>query len=353
MEPVLQLSPDTNPADRLTDYTVSIDPWRMFILKTFRDVKAFYLQQYGYVPSQVPVRFVSGSSGSTTGSSTGAHGIELSNDLQTAVHYWPEFTIAHEYAHWLQLSVIGSNEFFNLALCRDNYHPVCDTTFCPRGVWLEGMADGMAEFYTHTALDTTFIYCKSQFNCYHNSICVPEVMGVNEANVSNYVYAISSARPDAFMHTYRSGLVTLNGLTTSHVATFAEFHGVWQDQNPEPVLIAAHAPGVFDATQMANWFIYHTGVTTGVQTEVVGTRAARIESANPVRNAFRIVVDLPSSRGARIMLFDVQGRVVREAPLPRVGRKDVGVGDLAAGVYFVRVSDRGRAILTRKIVVVR
>jgi hypothetical protein len=77
---------------------------------------------------------------------------------------------------------------------------------------------------------------------------------------------------------------------------------------------------------------------------------------NPSRNEFTVVFTLPDASPARIDLMDLSGRRILTRDLAALGRGSHVVGlpearTLPAGVYLVRLSQSGRSLTTRAVVV--
>lgn len=313
----LQLNPAANPADRITSYTPEYDPTWAFILREIRDVKRVYSDQYEYTPSSVPVTFKSGIS------ETGPDGIALDHTIVPEDLY-SKFTIAHEYSHWLQGSVVG----WQVGCDTADTHTPCLTTFCPAGVWQEGFADGMADLYLKVAYGTTFVFSGAYGEC---------PPGINEGNVAKYIYGMSRARPDAVMHTYRNGRFACSGPYTQQIGTFSEFRAIWRDIDPADCGIVVHAPGPFDDTGMYQRFIEHADVTTDVPIAPgAAVSRVRISSPNPARDYVDIETSVDPT-GVSAMLFDVRGRVVLRKQIGSTGVTRLSTSGLAAGVYLLRV----------------
>jgi len=75
---------------------------------------------------------------------------------------------------------------------------------------------------------------------------------------------------------------------------------------------------------------------------------------NPARGSIVLAATLPNAEPAEVALFDVAGRRLVSRSIPRFsGRQTVSLarsGDLAAGVYFVRLTQAGRATGTHVVV---
>lgn len=76
---------------------------------------------------------------------------------------------------------------------------------------------------------------------------------------------------------------------------------------------------------------------------------------NPARGSLNVRCALPDARAARLSLYDVSGRAVREQAVHGAGAHTVSVeraGDLAPGVYLLRLT-QGGAVRTARVAIVR
>lgn len=76
---------------------------------------------------------------------------------------------------------------------------------------------------------------------------------------------------------------------------------------------------------------------------------------NPAREQMTVRVGIPQGMtDARLVLFDVLGRQMREVPVQRSGRQamQLRTGDLAPGIYFLRLTGGGQ-VRTQKLSIVR
>ncbi|HXV12976.1 MAG TPA: T9SS type A sorting domain-containing protein [Candidatus Krumholzibacteria bacterium] len=106
----------------------------------------------------------------------------------------------------------------------------------------------------------------------------------------------------------------------------------------------------------------NVGATTGVgETPAITALALRPNHPNPFAGTTELEIGLPQESDVSIQIYDVLGRVVRDARVPRMsaGWQRVALSDrgvdgkpLASGVYFCRVTAAGRTV-TQKMVIAR
>ncbi len=103
--------------------------------------------------------------------------------------------------------------------------------------------------------------------------------------------------------------------------------------------------------------VYYEGVNlTGVAIEeVIGQGTALPEilvMPNPARGQVRLAVDSDGLRPGLIRIFDVTGKLVKQAVLRLSGFGTIDISSLSPGMYFVEIG-KGQKKQTKKLVVVR
>lgn len=95
------------------------------------------------------------------------------------------------------------------------------------------------------------------------------------------------------------------------------------------------------------------GVVTGQEEVAAGGGNVMLIFPMPVRNEFNLAPGLPLTAGAKLLLHDTDGRLVREMPLTAgTTMVTVDTRDLAAGAYTCTISSGGK-LLSRTLVVAR
>jgi hypothetical protein len=85
--------------------------------------------------------------------------------------------------------------------------------------------------------------------------------------------------------------------------------------------------------------------------------ALRSVTPNPAQDVLHVLFSLPQARPAKIQVFSVTGRLVESREVGQLGPGSHSVtlgrqSRLASGIYIVRLSQGGRA-LTARVVLVR
>lgn len=340
----LELFPALEPGDRLTEYTVVGDPWKVRNLAGLTNVHEFFAQEYGYtVPSDIRMYTLA------QYAFTMSLGMSVPPDSSGETRI-ADVIIAHEYGHAVQDHLAEQRTPCCAGEC---VHYGCgQVPPCDWRPFVEGMAEGMSEYFA-----------RKRFNVAYNDFrfhCGPGPL--QEENVTYFVYLMSTRDPRGFLNTFAltRGLHTDAELQGYHLPlTMMEYWNAWNGaEDPSTFDVVQFHPGDWNAS--AFYALAIDRVTTGVEgrgadegvAELVVTVGGEVDAGKR-----HLTVRTSVARGIQIGVFDVRGRLIGLGRVRSPGTGSVAynldLGERPGGVYFVRVSTEGgfpEAIVTKKIV---
>lgn len=363
LAPSVELFPDTNPADRWTNYTVPCDTVDVHNLKLFRTVHDWYQTTYGYSREAMKIKYSDRVEYYSYGDE-----IEWTADPALWSHYspgWEQFTAAHEYAHAVDQAISGHPPYCTTSTggilgfvgatdCVT--HTICDKGQSFEGSWSEGFADANG-----------WLFANSQGFSYSPRPCwmlnASWTSGFYQGNCATLWFRMASFDPRGTFDCYRyARMVNAQGQQRAAI-TAEEFYALGRDVDPDAThWISVHHPGTWNAEPLYRWVIQGQTLT-GVAEDSTFTEHEKLHwirriSPNPATGSFSVRAWVPTSRDVQLTLFSLQGQRLcseRYTGLP-LGEVELAfhAESVASGVYYILYEDVAhRARDSSKVAIVR